>query len=86
VWTLEDFTRAVAQARGGRIAVLQFHGVPDNAHPWVHTSPALFEQYVQHLHDEGCHVIAMRDLARYVDPKVIPANPMAVIEERKAQK
>jgi hypothetical protein len=32
------------------------------------------------------HVIAMRDLARYVDPKVIPANPMAVIEGRKAQK
>jgi peptidoglycan/xylan/chitin deacetylase (PgdA/CDA1 family) len=85
-WTLEDFKRAVARARGGRIAILQFHGVPDNAHPWVHTSPALFEQYVQHLHDEGCHVIAMRDLARYVDPTFVPANPMAVIEERKAQK
>src|SRR6516165_10161566 len=26
-WTLEDFQRAVQQARGGRIAVIQFHGV-----------------------------------------------------------
>ena len=28
-WTLEDFKRAVNQAQSGRIAVLQFHGVPD---------------------------------------------------------
>ena len=85
-WTLDDFKRAVAQARDGRIAVLQFHGVPDNAHSWVSTPPELFEQYLQHLRDEGCRVIALRDLARYVDPKVVPANPMAVIEERKARK
>ena len=85
-WTLDDFKRAVAQARDGRIAVLQFHGVPDNAHAWVSTPPALFEQYVQYLHDEGCRVIALRDLARYVDPAVVPANPMAVIGERKARK
>ena len=85
-WTLDDFKRAVAQARDGRIAVLQFHGVPDNEHPWVHTPPALFEEYLKHLHDEGCRVIALRDLARYVDPAIVPANPMAVIEERKAQK
>jgi peptidoglycan/xylan/chitin deacetylase (PgdA/CDA1 family) len=85
-WTLDDFKRAVAQARDGRIAVLQFHGVPDNEHPWVHTPPALFEQYLQHLRDEGCRVIALRELARYVDPAVVPANPMAVIDERKAHK
>jgi peptidoglycan/xylan/chitin deacetylase (PgdA/CDA1 family) len=36
-WDLSDFTRAVEQARHGRIAVLQFHGVPDRAHPWVNT-------------------------------------------------
>jgi len=83
-WTLEDFKRAVAQARGGRIAVLQFHGVPDNEHPWVHTPPALFEAYLKHLRDEGCRVIALRDLARYVDPKVTPADPMAIVTERKS--
>ena len=37
-WTLDDFIRAVEQARYGRIAVLQFHGVPDTAHDWVSTS------------------------------------------------
>ena len=67
-------------------AVLQFRGVPDNEHPWVHTPPALFEEYLKYLRDEGCRVIGLRDLARYVDPAVVPANPMAVFEERKAQK
>src|SRR5207245_1463788 len=38
-WTLADFQRAADQAREGRIAVLQFHGVPDRDHPWVHTRP-----------------------------------------------
>lgn len=32
-WTTEDFMAAVNQARHGRIAVLQFHGVPDRAAP-----------------------------------------------------
>jgi len=44
-WTLADFKRAVAQAGWGRIAVLQFHGVPDFDHPWVHTPPQLLTQY-----------------------------------------
>ena len=39
-WTLDDFIAAVEQARHGRIAVLQFHGVPDTAHAWVNTSVA----------------------------------------------
>lgn len=82
-WTLDDFKRAVSQAHDGHIAVLQFHGVPEYEHPWVHTPPELFEKYLQHLKDEGCHVIALRDLARYVDPAVLPTDPMAVIKERK---
>jgi peptidoglycan/xylan/chitin deacetylase (PgdA/CDA1 family) len=85
-WTLDDFKRAVGQARNGRIAVLQFHGVPDNDHPWVHTPPALFEQYLTHLREEGCRVIAVRDLVRYVDPTARPADPMSIIEQRKAQR
>lgn len=84
-WALDDFKRAVAQARGGRVAVLQFHGVPDNEHPWVHTPPALFEQYLKHLRDEGCRVIALRDLARYVDTRTWPTDPMTIIEQRKGQ-
>lgn len=84
-WTLEDVKRAVAQARGGRVAVLQFHGVPDREHPWVNTPPERFEEYLRHLKDEGCRVIALRDLARYVDPGVRPADPMAIVTERKAR-
>jgi protein-S-isoprenylcysteine O-methyltransferase Ste14/peptidoglycan/xylan/chitin deacetylase (PgdA/CDA1 family) len=84
-WTLEDFKRAVAQAHDGHIAVLQFHGVPEYEHPWVHTPPELFEKYLQHLKGEGCRVIALRDLARYVDPAVVPANPMAIMKERRSR-
>ena len=48
-WTLADFQRAVSQARGGRIAVIQLHGVPDTAHSWVNTPTPLFESYVRYL-------------------------------------
>jgi peptidoglycan/xylan/chitin deacetylase (PgdA/CDA1 family) len=82
-WTLADVRRAVAQARQGRIAVLQFHGVPDTAHSWVKTTREQFETYMQYLADQKFKVIAMRDLARYVDPSAVPADPWAVIESRK---
>lgn len=64
--TLEQFKAAVAQAKDGKIAVMTFHGVPDIKHPWVNTDPAKFESYMQHLKDEGCKVVAMRDLAKYL--------------------
>lgn len=83
VWKLEDFRQAVQQARHGRIAVLQFHGVPDQLHPWVNTPVARFREYMQYLADNDYKVIAMRDLARYVDPAVIPRNPRGVIEDRR---
>jgi peptidoglycan/xylan/chitin deacetylase (PgdA/CDA1 family) len=65
-WTLEDFVRAVSQAKGGKIAVLQFHGVPDREHPWVSTEPELFEKYLGYLKDNGYTVIALRDVAKYL--------------------
>jgi len=67
--TLEQFKAAVAQARGGKIAVMTFHGVPDIKHPWVNTAPAKFESYMQHLKDEGCTVIALREVAKYLPVK-----------------
>ncbi len=67
--TLDQFKVAVAQAKGGKIAVMTFHGVPDIKHPWVNTDPAKFESYMQHLKDEGCTVIAMRDLVKYLPAK-----------------
>ena len=82
-WTLDDFKRAVEQAKGGKIAVIQLHGAPDTAHPWVNTPTPLFESYIRHLADNGYRAIALRDLARYVDPTIEPADPWKVIEDRK---
>jgi peptidoglycan/xylan/chitin deacetylase (PgdA/CDA1 family) len=75
-WTLEHLQRVVATARDGRIAVLQFHGVPDRAHPWVHTPPERLREYVEHLKSNGFRVIALRDLLLYVDLEQPPDDPM----------
>src|SRR5207248_673287 len=64
-WTLDDFKRAVEQARAGRIAVLQFHGVPDREHPWVNTRAERFEEFMRYLHTNAFKVTALRDLAPY---------------------
>jgi peptidoglycan/xylan/chitin deacetylase (PgdA/CDA1 family) len=82
-WSLDDFIEAANQARHGSIAVLQFHGVPDTAHSWVNTSVEQFDAYMNYLAKHGFTVIAMRDLAKYVDPELTPANPQQVIEDRK---
>ena len=65
-WKLEDFVRAVSQAKDGKIGVLQFHGVPDREHPWVSTEPEQFEKYLSYLKDNGYTVIALRDVAKYL--------------------
>lgn len=82
-WTLENFIAAVDQAKFGRIAVLQFHGVPDTAHSWVNTSPQNFDAYMNYLAKNHFQVIAMRDLAKYVDPAVAPSKPLDVVDDRK---
>src|SRR4051812_48414351 len=82
-WTLDDFKRAVSQAKGGKIAVIQLHGVPDTAHSHVNTPTPLFESYLTYLAENGYRVIALRDLARFVDPNIVPADPQGVIEDRK---
>ena len=67
--TLEQFKAAVETARDGKIAVMTFHGVPDIKHPWVNTDPEKFEQYLEHLKQEGVRVIALGDLPKFVDLK-----------------
>ena len=85
-WTLADFKRAIEQARDGNIAILQFHGVPDIEHPWVHTPVERFEEYMQYLKENGYTVIAVRDIAKYVDAeKSRPENIWTVISQRKAE-
>ena len=82
-WKLEDFKRAADQARSGRIAILQFHGVPDLAHPWVNSPIERFKQYMQYLKDNDFTVIAMRDLAKYEGTSVEPSSAQGIIEDRK---
>ncbi len=82
VWELADFKRAVEQAGFGRVAVLQFHGVPDRAHPWVHSDPKRFELFMDYLAEHNFTVIALRDLARYVDPRVAPRRHEEIISDR----
>ena len=82
-WGMKDLHWAVAQAREGKIAVLCFHGVPALEHAWVNCDPEDFKKYLRYLKDEGCTVIAMRDLAEYVDPAKRPKDPYAPIKARK---
>jgi peptidoglycan-N-acetylglucosamine deacetylase len=82
-WTTDNLKRATRQASNDKIVSLQFNGVPDVEHPWrqtpadpwVHTSPERFGEYMQYLHEERFTVIALRDLAKYVD--------WLIIEQRK---
>ena len=82
-WTLDDFKKAVAFAKNGKIAVLQFHGVPDNEHPWVTTNTELFRIYMDYLKENKFQVIALRELSRYINPKIHPKDPWEIIENRK---
>ena len=59
---------ALAQAKDGNITILTFHGVPDIEHPWVHTEPKQFEDYMAYLYENDYKVIALRDLVDYVNP------------------
>jgi peptidoglycan/xylan/chitin deacetylase (PgdA/CDA1 family) len=64
-WTLAYFKTVINRAEKGKALILQFHGVPDIAHPWVSTDPVLFRQCMDYLQEAGVKVIAMRDLDTY---------------------
>lgn len=75
-WTTDHFMRVVSQAKPGQAVVLQFHGVPDVKHPWVHTPPEQFRQYMSYLKNEGYKTIALRELENYLDLTKPPADPL----------
>jgi peptidoglycan-N-acetylglucosamine deacetylase len=81
-WTLENFIRAVDQAKEGRVAILQFHGVPDTAHSWVSTQQERFESYMHYLAVNQFTVIALRDLQKFIGTDLEPAEPLAIIRTR----
>jgi peptidoglycan-N-acetylglucosamine deacetylase len=63
----EVILKGLEEAKNGKIVILTVHGVPDYAHDWVTTPPALFEEYLNYLRDNNYKVIALRDLDQYVN-------------------
>jgi hypothetical protein len=72
---LGHFIKALKSVGKNEIAILQFHGVPDIAHPWVNTSRQQFKTYMDYLKQNNYQVIAMRDLKKYL-PEDVPKDPM----------
>jgi peptidoglycan/xylan/chitin deacetylase (PgdA/CDA1 family) len=64
-WTFDYFKSVINRAEKGKALILQFHGVPDKAHPWVNTDPELFRQCMDYLEGAGVKVIALKDLDQY---------------------
>src|SRR5438552_3572271 len=75
-WTLEHFKSVVACATNGVAVVLQFHGSPDIAHPWVHTPPEKLREYMTYLKENNFRCIAIRDLEPYIDREHLPDDPL----------
>ena len=75
-WTFEHFKKVLESARPGEVIVLQFHGAPDEKHPWVNTPAAAFREYMMYLKQNGYHAIALRDLLQYYDSSHLPADPL----------
>lgn len=81
--TASDIVSRIHRAhRNQGIPVVQFHGTPDTAHQWVNFPREEFESLVDSLANGKYTVIALRDLAKYVDPRDVPRDPMAVIAAR----
>ena len=66
---MDTFTNAAQRATRGRISIFTFHGVPDIEHAGVGVEPGRFGEMMQYLKENHYTVIAMRDIARYVDVK-----------------
>ena len=66
--SVEDFVKSVRQAAGGKIVTLCYHGVPDMEHTAVSLDPVIFKAQMQYLKNNHYKVIALRDLAEYIDP------------------
>jgi len=61
------FAERAMRAVPGTFVVFCFHGVPDLGHKGVSTDPVLFEKLMEYLKVNNFTVIAMRDMAKYVD-------------------
>ena len=75
-WSVGQFERVLAKSKLGKAVVIQFHGVPDNAHHWVHTPPENFREYMALLKDRKYNVLAIRDLEPFIDLAHPPGDPL----------
>jgi hypothetical protein len=75
-WTADRFARTLDLARGGKVVVLQFHGVPDPYNETVSTTPERFREFLAILAERAERVIALRDLAEWVDPEAPVRDPL----------
>ncbi|MEN9574821.1 MAG: hypothetical protein RL514_2676 [Verrucomicrobiota bacterium] len=82
--SMENFTKKVQQACQGRVVVLTFHGVPDLEHPPVSLKPATFRAMMQYLKDNNYQCIALRDVAKYIDPVKAAGLPRTVSDAKGA--
>lgn len=73
-WDLTYFKSVVDRAEPGKFVVLQFHGVPDIAHPWVHTDPEKFKEYMRYLKDNEFKVISLKEVASYLPENYTPPD------------
>jgi peptidoglycan/xylan/chitin deacetylase (PgdA/CDA1 family) len=73
--SFNDYVLAIEKASENEIVILQFHGVPDITHPWVHTSYELFEKVMKYLKDRNFKVIALKDLEPYI-PEELPEDSL----------
>lgn len=84
-YTFEEFVETLKDARDGKVVVLQFHGVPEGEHPWVHVPQETFERFMAYLHEHNFQVISVRGLDRFADWRIEPKDPMAIVAARKAK-
>ncbi|QXD23192.1 polysaccharide deacetylase family protein [Opitutia bacterium ISCC 51] len=76
-WDLNYFKEVVDRAEPGKFVVLQFHGVPDVAHPWVHTDEEAFKSFMQYLKDGDFKVISLQEVADFLpDGYEAPEDPL----------
>jgi len=80
-WSLEHLKKVLARAIRGQAVVLQFHGSPDIAHPWVHTPPERLREYLFYLKENGYRCIPIRELEPYVDRDHLPDDPLLTVRQ-----
>jgi len=76
-WQLRDMIEVTRRAGDGKIAVFQFHGIPDRAHPSCSLPPERFEEFVEYLARENYTAVSLRDIEKYVRVNRKSVDPLS---------